>query len=130
VRPIRVVLQVEPGILQDSLKELLACENGWQLVAEPRDPVELLLAAEREWAEAVLYSLGEGEQLPGVFTHLLAFHPSLVCVGLCPDGATAWVFRGNETGAPHVYRSVSGLLEWIRSRVYQPERPAGAPAAS
>ena len=85
---IRVLLAgMSPG-LADGFAEAIAHRPDMEVVDNTDVGVELLMAAGRTQADAVIIALDDSE-LPGICTHLLDERPDLIILGVTADGRHA-----------------------------------------
>ena len=90
---IRVVLSNRPRMARELLRRVLSAQVDFEVVAEVLEPVELLVTVKRSGAEAVIVTLPESREDPGIISHLLSEFPDLTVLALSPNCTEAAVYR-------------------------------------
>jgi DNA-binding NarL/FixJ family response regulator len=81
--PIRVLLAGRPAI-RDTFEATLAGADDIDVVATATGPIDILLTVGRSRPDVVVIEI-EGDQLPGVTTHLSAEYPRVKVLGVTAD---------------------------------------------
>jgi hypothetical protein len=110
------VLRAGPLIPLHALDQILAAADDIELVGGATDPVEILLACGRMRAEAVVIPM-EGDELPGIATHLLAEYPDVKVLGVTPDASRALLYERHARLTRLDDVPPPGLLDAIRAAV-------------
>lgn len=113
--PIRVLLALESPMLCETLADLLARQEGIEVVGHASEPLDLLVAVEKSEADVVLLTFPEFPNLPGVCSHLFAEFPELVVLGVSPDGQYACTCRQEVRVKPLEGAGLDDVLAEIRS---------------
>lgn len=88
--PIRVVLGTMPPLLCDIVRETLAGEQDFEILAEVTRPEHLLAAIMRTGASVAVVGIASGDS-KALVHELLAIEPRLAIVALTSDGRTGYV---------------------------------------
>jgi hypothetical protein len=83
VNKIRVLLANYPMMVPDAIRQLVAQQEDMELVGDCRGPMKILQETGTVNADVVIFAQ-DGENEPGLCSHLLAVYPDVTIVGLGP----------------------------------------------
>ncbi len=116
---IRVLLDVEPGMLRELLSRLLDKQPGIEIAGAARDPVDLLVAVAEADIDMVVQSWKATDQIPEVCTHLFAEYPELEVIGIPPDASCICVCRQGAEVTRLPTGSLNDVVAAIRKEALQ-----------
>jgi DNA-binding transcriptional LysR family regulator len=119
-----VLLGNKPRMLRESLESLLASQSDVDVELVEPDPVEILTAVERTGADAVVVTLPESGEDPGLADHLLFEYPDLLVIALSATEKRGFTYRLVVDRSPIEPLSPAGVLAAIRGREKTPDCPA------
>ena len=103
-------------MLRESLESILGGQGDIDVELVEPDAVEILTAVERTGADAVVVTLPESGEDPGLADHLLFEYPDLLVIALSPSEKEGFVYRLIVDKKPIEPLSAAGVLAVIRSR--------------
>lgn len=103
-------------MLRESLQSCLAGQSDIDVELVEPDTVEILTAVARTGADAVVVTLPESGEDPGLADHLLFEYPDLLVIALSPSEKGAFVYRLVVDKKPIEPLTPAGVLAVIRSR--------------
>jgi DNA-binding NarL/FixJ family response regulator len=112
VTPIRVLLAGLPA-LHDVLDQARDAADDIELVDTTSEPSRILLATGQTKPDVVVIEM-EGDELPGIATHLLAEYPDLKVLGVTHDIRRALLYEFRARLVPLGPLSPRGLVVAIR----------------
>lgn len=85
---IRIVFGNTPGMVPETVKELIAAQPDMQIVGDAESPMQILQEVGNHPVEAVVLAT-RGDEEPGLCTHLLSAFPDIVilCIAVDLSGA-------------------------------------------
>lgn len=103
-------------MLRETLESVLRGQSDIDVELVEPDAVEILTAVGRTGADAVVVTLPESGEDPGLADHLLFEYPDLLVIALSPAEKGGFVYRLVVDKKPIEPLSAAGVLAVIRSR--------------
>ncbi len=115
MKKIRILLANRPPMLLEVMREMVQRQEDMEVVGEILDPIGLLVAVREREADAVILTLKDHHEEPGLCSHLVAEYPNLTILGLAADGKIAFLRPPRrEIKVPSVDSIVDALRDAIR----------------
>lgn len=111
---IKILLASSPKLHSDVIRRLLDAQPDMQIIGEVSDPLQLLITAKDEFADAVIITPMKANGIPRICNQLLIEHPLLKIITIDIASDSAFYYRLNYKRVKLQAPSGSAILNILR----------------